>query len=212
VIAIVSLLLAVTTPQMPAQPQEATAHPEQPLTPKIAIVDQLVIKVGDKEKAADELAAAADAAGGYFTTRNDTFISLRVPHERQGELLAKAATLGLIVRRSHNAEDLTAYLEQQRSVLASRRDVLERYFEVLHTARPQAVTTVEHQMTTLIAQIEQLQGSLVFAEHRLAYSQLDVSFEFRDRQAPANDGSSSFPWLNTMNLVDLIGDFQHGAR
>jgi len=90
--------------------------------------------------------------------------------------------------------------------------VLERYFDVLHNARPQAVTTVEHEMTSLIAEIEQLQGALVFAEHRLSYAQLDVSFEFRDRQAPVNNGNSSFPWLNTMNLADLIGDFQYGTR
>lgn len=211
-ITIVSLLLIAHPLEMPAQPHEDTARPEKPLAPKIAVIDRLTIKVGDKEKAADELAASAQAVGGYFTARDDASISLRVPQPRQAEMLAKAASLGLVIHRSHSAEDLTSFLEERRTILASRREVLERYFGVLHTARTHAVTAVEQEMTTLIAQIEELQGGLIFAEHRLAYAQLDVAFEFRDRQAPANDGSSSFPWLNTMNLADLIGDFQYGAR
>ena len=179
---------------------------------RIAVRDALTIKVGDRDKAAEAVIAAAEAVGGYFTMRSDTYLQLRIPSKRQADVLAKVAELGLVVQRSHSADDLTASLEEQRTLLASRRDVLQRYFAVLQTARPQAVATVEREMTSLIAEIEELEGSLRMAMHQLQYAALEVSFQFRDRQAPARDGSSSFPWLNTMNLADLIGDFQYGVR
>jgi hypothetical protein len=179
---------------------------------RIAVRDALTIKVGDRDKAAEAVIAAAESVGGYFSMRSDTYMRLRIPSKKEAEVLAKVSQLGLVVQRSHAAEDLTATLEEQRTLLTSRRDVLQRYFAVLQTARPQAVTTVEHEMTSLIAEIEELEGALRMAMHQLQYAELEVSFEFRDRQAPARDGSSSFRWLNSMNLADLIGDFQHGVR
>ncbi len=179
---------------------------------RIAVRDALTIKVGDRDKAADAVIAAAESVGGYFTSRNDNYMRLRIPAKKQAEVLEKVAKLGLVVQRTHAANDLTSQLEEQRTLLASRRDVLQRYFTVLQTARPQAVTTVEHEMTSLIAEIEELEGALRMAMHQLQYAELEVSFEFRDRQPPARDGSSSFQWLNSMNLADLIGDFQYGVR
>ena len=40
-------------------------------------------------------------------------------------------------------------------------------------------------------------------------AEITVSFRFRDRAAPAATGTSSFPWLNTVNLTDLVEDFRH---
>jgi hypothetical protein len=203
IIAALLVLLAAAEP--------ASASAPAPVQ-RIAVRDALTIKVGDRDKAAEAVIAAAESAGGYFTMRNDNFLRLRIPTKKQAEVLAAASKLGLIVERTHAADDLTSDLEEQRTLLESRREVLQRYFAVLNTARPQAVTTVEHEMTSLIAEIEELEGSLRMSLHRLQYAELEVSFEFRDRQAPARDGSSSFQWLNTMNLADLIGDFQYGVR
>lgn len=202
------MLMSVTPPASVSAKHAVEPAPTQ----RIAVRDALTIKVGDREKAAEAVIALAEAAGGYFTMRSDAYLRLRVPTTKQAEVLAKASQLGLVVQRSHAAEDLTAALEEQRTLLDSRREVLQRYFAVLNTARPQAVTTVEHEMTSLIAEIEELEGSLRMSTHRLQYAELEVSFEFRDRQAPSRDGSSSFRWLNTMNLADLVGDFQYGVR
>ena len=201
-------LVVLVMVQAPAAAEPVVKAPPQ----RIAVRDALTIKVGDREKAADAVIALAESAGGYFTVRNDNYMRLRIPTKKEPEVLAAVAKLGLVVQRSHAADDLTAALEEQRTLLDSRRDVLQRYFAVLGSARPQAVTTVEHEMTSLIAGIEELEGSLRMSLHRLQYAELEVSFEFRDRQAPARDGSSSFRWLNTMNLADLIGDFQYGVR
>ena len=78
---------------------------------------------------------------------------------------------------------------------------------MLNTAGPNAVVEVEQQMTTLVEEIESLKGQLQLFEHQLQLADIVVSFQFRDRRPPVRDGSSSFKWLNTMNLVDLIWEF-----
>lgn len=179
---------------------------------RIAVADTVVVKVGDRQKAGDTIVAAAEAAGGYFTSRTDDALRLRVPTAKANDVLSVARAQGVVVSNAHDTTDLTETIEEQRGLLASRREVLERYFAVLRTARASAVTTVEREMTDLIAQIEELEGALRLEEHNLGYATIDVSFQFRDRGAPVNDGRSSFRWLNTMNLADLLGDFQHGVQ
>ena len=43
--------------------------------------------------------------------------------------------------------------------------------------------------------------------HRIAFARIEVLFEYRDRSAPVPDGRSSFAWLNSMNLSDLLEEF-----
>ncbi|MBC7794727.1 MAG: DUF4349 domain-containing protein [Clostridia bacterium] len=198
---LLTLVLATTAiPELPA-----ASNP----SPRIAIGDSIVVKVGDRQKAADAVIAAAEAADGYFTSRTDEAIHLRVPSAKESEVLAVAMAQGIVVGRAHTANDLTSSIEEQRSLLESRRNVLDRYFAVLATAKASSVSTVEHQMTELIQEIEELQGLLRLEEHNLGFADLEVSFQFRDRSAPTNDGRSSFKWLNGMNLGELLGDFQH---
>jgi hypothetical protein len=58
-----------------------------------------------------------------------------------------------------------------------------------------------------VAEIETLKGQLRHLQDRIALARVEVRFEYRDRSAPVPDGSSSFAWLNTMNLIDLLEEF-----
>jgi len=178
-------------------------------SPRVAITTSLVLNVADRVAAADALTARAEALGGYFSLRREDAVVLRVPNEALTALLAETQALGQVLQRNHNARDVTFELEEKRTLLASREAVLKRYFEVLGDAGPQAVVTVERQMTQLIADIETLKGALLLLEHNMAYAEVAVSFQFRERRPPERDGTSSFAWLNSVNLVDLIGEFRH---
>jgi hypothetical protein len=186
----------------------ATSEPNV-AAPRVAIGAGLVLKVTDRSQAADTLIARAEELGGYFSSRRDDLVVLRVPTAALAKLIAAVEPLGQIVQRTHEARDVTFELDVKRTLLASREGVLTRYFEVLGDAGPSAVVTVERQMTQLIQEIEQLRGALQLLEHNIAYAEVTVSFQFRERQAPGRDGRSSFAWLNTMNLVDLIEEFRH---
>jgi hypothetical protein len=180
-----------------------------PTGPLLAESDELVVKVSDPAAGADALVAAVEALGGYFSSRSDDAVGLKVPQAMRDELLAKVTSLGIVVAKHHEARDLAGLLEEWRTRLQSRENVLQRYYAVIGEAGPTAVVTVEREMTALVQAIEQQKGQIRLAEHQLAYAEVTVRFQFRDRTPPARDGSSSFEWLNTVNLQDLVGEFSH---
>ena len=87
---------------------------------------------------------------------------------------------------------------------------MRKYLEVMSEAGTSGVLRVEQEVNRLVGEIEQLKGSIRLMEHKLELAEVRISFQFRDRSAPVRDGRSSFPWLNTMNLIDLVEDFRYG--
>lgn len=177
-----------------------------------AIDAQLVIKVKDPQAVADELVTAAREAGGYFSSRTRQQVTFKIPTSSAEAFVSAAAERGLVVQRSFSNTGLTAQIADAQARLAAREEVLERYFEVLDDASAESVVTVERAIVGLISEIEGLKGRIRSMEHQAAFADVTVDFQFRDRAAPVRDGSSSFAWLNTMNLSDLIQDFNGGYR
>jgi hypothetical protein len=185
------------------------APPPSETEGRTAVSASLVLKVTNRDSAADALIDAAEKRGGWFATRDDHSVVLVVPVQRVDELVAEVEPLGVVVERTFAAEDVTSRLREQRTRLASRKEVFERYFAVLQRAGHGTVVEVESQMTSLVQEIEDLKGSIKLLEHQLAYARVTVQFQFRDRRPPARSGDSSFGWLNTVNLVDLFAEFSH---
>ena len=184
--------------------------PEVAVEPRARVRAGLVVAVAQRDEASGALVAQAEALGGWFSALGDASVSLRVPVDTVGELIDFAAGLGVVADRSFDSADLTAAVVEKRARLAARREVLEQYMALLPTAEAGAVLTVEREIVSLVAQIERLEGSLRLLEHQADYAALTVDFRFRERAAPARDGSSSFAWLNTLNLEDLVEDLQGG--
>ncbi len=170
----------------------------------------VTLQVDDREKAIQAVITSAEKAGGWFSNLSDERVVVRVPVDRAAELLDGARALGQLVERDWSARDLDAELIDLRARLASRQAVLTRYLEILGGAHANAVVAVEREITRTVAEIESLQGRIRLLEHQAEYAQLGFSFRFRDRAAPTRDGSSSFAWLNTLNLADLQDDFRSG--
>ncbi|OGQ88260.1 MAG: hypothetical protein A2289_22860 [Deltaproteobacteria bacterium RIFOXYA12_FULL_58_15] len=178
-------------------------------TPRTTISSTMTLKVTDRNKAADTLIEEAEKTGGYFSSRDDDQVVLKVPVARADAFIAKIEPLGKIIDRTFNAEDVGTRLTELRTRLSSREQVFHRYFAVLNTAGQNSIVEVESQMTQLVQEIEGLKGSIGMLEHQLQLAEIIVRFEFRDRRPPARDGSSSFAWLNTVNLADLFEEFSH---
>jgi hypothetical protein len=181
----------------------------QETKPRVAYQHSLVLKVGNRDQVADQLIVAVEKLDGYFIERTDEMLRLKVPVESVKKVLAAVEPLGVVIERKQEAQDLGDSMDERRTRLASKQEVLQRYFAVLSNAGPSAVVEVEQEMTSLVQEIESLKGSLTMYEHQLKYADVVVSFQFRERRPPVRDGSSSFRWLNTMNLADLIWGFSH---
>lgn len=171
----------------------------------------VTLQVDDREKAIAAVVASAEKAGGWFSNLSDESVVVQVPVEKAAETIEGARALGTLVERDWAAQDLDAELVDLRARLASREGVLKRYLDILGTTHANAIVAVEREITRTVAEIEKIQGRIRYLEHRAAYAQLAFSFRFRDRAAPARDGSSSFAWLNTLDLADLQDDFRRGA-
>jgi hypothetical protein len=181
--------------------------------PKAALAQHLsfVLKVSEPARVADELVARGEKLGGYFSQRTDTTLVLRVPSRDVAQLTPFIEQSGVVVTQQQQARDLGPELLQKRTVLASRQRVLDRYLEVLDTANAAAVVTVEHEINALVQEIEQLSGALRLLEHQLQLAEVRLDFQFPDRRPPIRQGQSSFAWLNSVDLMTLIGAFAHAS-
>jgi hypothetical protein len=210
-----SLAILLSLAGAPALAQSTPAETTRSVSvedDRSAIVATMVLKVTRRDEAADALVAQATEAGGYFAERTDQRLRLKVPADKARAFLASAEAQGVVVDRSFSSTGLSEQIADTNARLAAREDVLARYFSVLQTAGAGAVVTVEREIVRLVAEIEQYKGQLRALEHRADYADITLDFQFRDRAAPSRGGSSSFRWLNTLNLADIVEDFHYGER
>ncbi len=177
--------------------------------PQIARHAVLTVKVLDRTKVADAISAKADELGGYFTARSDDAVDLRIPQAKLADLDAFVVSQGVLVNRQITTHDLGAQVENNRAIIAAREQLLQRYVDALAKASTEGVVSIEREATRLVQEIESMKGALRLAEHQLAFARVTVSFQIKDRATPTRDGRSSFRWINTVNLADLIEAFQH---
>lgn len=200
--------VSLAQPAPPAAPPPAAPPPAEEKAPEeSAISASLVVKVPQVEPATEALITRTRELGGWFASRQSDHVDLRVPAAKVGDLLAFVTPMGTVVENNFGRQDMSFQLSEVRSRLKAREDMLQKYFEVLQAASADSVLTVEQQTASLVAEVEQLKGQLQVLEDQVAWARVSVSFQFRERNAPSRDGTSSFAWLNSMNLQDLLWDF-----
>ncbi len=187
----------------------ALALPRMTVAAEEAISGSLTVKVTDRDAVRSALIQHARELGGWFSQLQGDHVTLRVPNAQVEPLMDFALGLGVLTDREITRTDRSQELSRARARLATREEMLEQYMVVLEGASAKAVVTVEHEVTRLVREIEELKGRIRFLENQAGYGSVTVWFQFQDRSAPIRDGSSSFAWLNTLNMDDLILDFLH---
>jgi hypothetical protein len=172
----------------------------------------LTLNVNDLSGAAEDLIKKAESVGGYFTHYTDYTIRFSVPFSKTKEFLAYAETVGTLADKQYQTTNYGEELDRKRNSLRAKENILDKYLDVLKTAKTQKITSVEREIIQLVTDIETLKGSIQFIEHLLAYSKVSIQFRFKDRNAPVTAAVSSFPWLNTVNLQTMIQDFQNEKK
>ncbi len=207
-----ALFLFASAPAL-AQDTSSEAAAEEEAGPRLARIDaRLALRVDDREASLDAAVAAAKARGGWFSSLSEQSVTVRVPIDAVEAYIEEMRELGDVVERSFESQDLTSERDELATRLASREALLAKYLEVLETAHAGAVVGVEREISNAITQIESMKGRLRVVEDRAAFGEIVIGFQYRDRQAPTRDGTSSFAWLNTVNMADLLYDFEVGSR
>lgn len=198
------MLLAVPGSDDPAShPVHASAKPTA------ATTANFVVKVSNREQTAEALVAEVTKLGGYFTNRSEQQIVLRVPVAEEKKLFSYIDTLGTLLQRDYSKQDLAEQLDAAHARVRSLEAIMKRYLDALSEAGPGQVVVVEREIVSLIQQLESAKLSAMQMERRAQMMDITVSFQFRERNAPARDGHSSFGWINSVNLFDLVEDFKH---
>jgi len=174
------------------------------------IYSYLTLKVQKKELVADQLVAEAEKLGGYYSSRSDYNLSLKIPVNKAEDYLEFATKQGLVAERSFDSQSLSQSIADLEARLKTREELLQKYFEILESAGSDNVIAVENEVIRLVTEIENLKGQLRKNQHLTTYADIDIQFQFRDRRAPVADGSSSFDWINSLNVIDVLSAFQYG--
>lgn len=190
----------------------STAQAQEAELQELTAVDaQMVLKVKKPQDTADALVETARTLGGFFSSRTQQQVSFKIPTAQAEAFIAAVEAEGLVVDHTFSNSGLTTEIADAEARVAAREEVLARYFEVLEEAGTDAIVTVERTIVDLIAEIESLKGRIRAMRYRAEYATITVNFQFRSRAVPVRDGSSSFQWLNTMNVTDMLEDFQYGS-
>lgn len=176
--------------------------------PALRIQASQHLLVGQPEVAQRAVVDLAGEAGGWLAALERDRVEVRVPAAALPGVLEQVEQLGRVLERSYTEDDLSEALATARARLGARQELLAQYFEVLETAGPESVVTVEQQIVAAIEEIERLQGAVRLREHQVEWARLEVAVAFRDRRAPAPTGASSFGWLNRLGLSELVSSFR----
>lgn len=174
------------------------------------ITSNVTLKVLKKEQVADSLVLKAEELNGYYSSRTDYGLQLKIPVAQVEAYLDFVTEQGLIASRSFNSQSLSQGIADLSARLKTREELLQKYFSILEEAESDHVIAVENEVIRLISEIESLKGQLHKQMHLAKYADIYIEFRFRDRRAPVSDGSSSFSWINTLNITDLLSAFQYG--
>jgi hypothetical protein len=172
-----------------------------------AILTKVVIKVDDRAQAADNLVRIAGESGGYFIHKSRDTVNLRLPSANLTSFFTSMDQLGEVVSRKLQREDVGTELLQKNAALTAKIETQNQYLEILEKADTEGALYVEGELIQLVREIEELKGRIRHLQHRISFAAVEVAFDYRDRSIPPASGNSSFAWLNTMNLNELLEDF-----
>jgi|UPI00037716FA hypothetical protein len=175
--------------------------------PSMAMNSEFTLKVNNKDETMRLLVEKCEALGGYFIIYADKTLTLNVPQQKARDYITYAESLGKILTRKHQSDDIHTALQIKQSTLKSKHAMLKKYMQVLAAADVGSVATVEQAVTHLVYDIEKLSGEIKLMQHRLAFAKITFNFQFKNRNTPVSNQPSSFPWLNTMKLQRLLEQF-----
>ncbi|MDH5232970.1 MAG: DUF4349 domain-containing protein [Gammaproteobacteria bacterium] len=173
-----------------------------------AINNELNIKPGNVDDAGEKLAHKASMLDGYFTTRSNTGITLKVPATKTTDMQQFVEENWRVYQQIYSVKDIGIEILQARSKLTAKEELLDEYQRILNESKSSSIIKVSTAQSKLVGEIEELRGRLNLLNHQIKYAQFTINFTI-DRPGIENMRSrSSFPWLNEIGLDRLLGDME----
>lgn len=126
------------------------------------------------------------AFGGYLANENiynyegtlEQNISVRIPSEQFDPFLAAVSSYaGRLDNRYINTLDVTEEFIDVEARLKSKKQLEERYLELLKQARTvEDMVAIETQLSQVRSEIESIEGRLKYLQNRVSFASLSISF------------------------------------
>ena len=168
-----------------------------------------VIKTGDRLGLTQKILVFTESVGGYFVFQNKEKVELKIPLDFVDSSLAFLDSCGLILEKSYQRDDLTETYWQHVSRLNAKRGLLKDFLKMLENAGDTGIFAVEQSVISLQKEIEEEQGSINKIKHQARYADVTVLFNLPNVRTPLADGTSNFPWLNSVNLSDVLREYMY---
>jgi hypothetical protein len=213
--AILGVLAALFAPRAALAAEGAPAAVSPTAAPDAARATaakaELVLKVVHPDDARKAIIARAEAAGGHVALATNERLTLKVPPASVTDLMAVAASRGIVLERSLTREDVTEPIAELEGRQRSKEEMLARLRPLLKDSSTAATLDVERTMTTIVEELEAAKGQLRVLRDRARFAVLDISFQFH-RKERIERTHSPFEWLNSVDLDQFLGGFEKEAR
>jgi hypothetical protein len=178
----------------------------------LAVTFSAVLQVEEPEKIAALVIARAESLGGWFSSRSQASLELRIPTRNADGFFESLASLGVLLDRHLSTQSLDGERDDLLHRLKARKATLQDYFAMLKESGDSTVFTIQSEVIELQADIERTEALILKSEDRMAYARATLNFRFQDRGAPLATGNSRFPWLNELGLPNLRERFRYESK
>jgi len=200
---------AATKPPTPTPPSRVAKEDQDSLAPMMVRSMNYVLVVGSRESAVQKVRALADKQYGYMLSLNNHSIQLKIPQQNFLAFCDSVEKTGIVVQKEGSSFDNRDQYIRLKMEIENKYALLTDYFEILDsTQQVNTLQSVEREVMRITNELERLTGQMRKLVHRSQYSNVSISFQFHDRRAPVRQGKSVFPWINNLDLRNLMEDFQ----
>jgi hypothetical protein len=151
---------------------------------------------------------AIDRASGEW--RSGHWVA-RIPVDRFDSFLEEVADLGVPTSRRQNAQDVTEEYVDLEARIANAKRLEERILSLLNqsTGEIKDVIEVEHELSRIRGEVEQMQGRLKYLTNRTDMTTVTITArEERDYvppQAPTLSGRATTAWSDSLLALKNVG-------
>jgi hypothetical protein len=154
----------------------------------------LTLETEDPRRTLESIQRSIQDAGGYVSNLSEAqnpygnrqiTLSVRVPESALDAALATLDSLGKVMNKRITTQDVTEEFVDLDARLRNMKRAEERILEHLdRTGDLEDIIKVEHELTRIRQQVEQMEGRLRFLDHRVRYSTIELAIQEKPKAQP----------------------------
>jgi hypothetical protein len=192
-------------PPPKSEPAKADAAQKAPQNRDFVIYTaQFTMAVYQVETGIAAIEKIAREHDGYLSAKKDREIIIRVPRAQFEAAVSQVDKVGDVLHRDIAALDVTDEHVDLEIRIKNARAMQKHLTDLLARANVKEALEIEKELGRITEELERLEGRLKLMNDKIAFSTIAVQFEARGQALTTQRVRLPFPWLNTLNLPNLL--------